>query len=393
MFDRESTIIKDGSKLAYDYVPKVLIKREEQMQRLSMIFRTVVEDNRSETAFLTGSVGTGKTATAKRFVADMMEHCAKHGLGMDYIIVNCRQKNSESAVMVSCIQHFDPGYPDRGFAPSEMLRTLKAQIEKSGKRIVIIFDEVDVLLKKGAIDLVYQLSRFNEERIGKTFSVSLILISQEYMLDRLDEASLSTFKRANTIRFNKYTRDELREILQARVDEALIPGSIRDDAIDLIADISAELGDARFAIDILDKSARNAECRKDAVVDANDVRAVNQMVYSVVNVPKLESLSMNELYTLLAIARSIKNNSYVTIAAAEKTYAVVCEEYNTSPRKHTQFWTYVTQIEKKNLIVTSVTSSETGGKITTISLPDIPSKVLAKKIEAILDSEEEDDDL
>lgn len=394
MFERESTIIRDGSKLTYDYVPRTLVKREGQMQKLSMIFRTVVDGNLSETAFLTGSVGTGKTATAKRFIADMMEYGSKHGIPMDSIIINCRQKNSESMVLLSCIQHYDQGYPDRGFSPAEMLRSLKLHIEKSGKRLIIVFDEVDALLNNSTIDIIYQLSRFNEERMGKTFSVSLILISQEYALDKLDDASLSTFRRANTIRFSRYTREELREILQTRADEALVMDSYNPDALELIADISAEMGDARFAIDLLDKAARNAECRKDAVLDAEDVRAVNEMVYSVVNEPKLEMLSTNELYTLLAIARSIKNNSYVSITAAEKTYAIVCEEYNTTPRKHTQFWTYVQAIEKKNLVVTSVVTTTGGGRTTMISVPDIPSKILAKKVERILDSEmDEGDDL
>lgn len=390
MFGRESTVIKDGTKLSYDYVPKHLVKRDEQMKKVSMIFRSVIEDGRSETAFFTGSVGTGKTATAKRFLFDMTEYAFKNGIQMDSIFINCRQKNSEAAIIHSCISHYDPGYPDKGFSPAEMLKALKAHIERAGKRLVIVFDEIDVLLKMNTVDLIYQLSRFNEERNGKQYSVSLILISQEYVLDRLDDASLSTFKRANTIRFNKYSRSELREIIAARAEEALLPGSYKEDVLDLIADISSELGDARYAIDILDKAARTAEYRKDGIVNAEDVRSVNDMVYSIVNEPKLESLSDNELFTLLAIARSIKSNSYVTTAAAEKTYAIVCEEYETSPRKHTQFWSYVTSLEKKNLVVTVVKSDTTPGRTTFISLPDIPAKVLAKKIERILDRGDEE---
>ncbi len=391
MFEKKSVVIKDGKKLSFDYVPKVLVGREEQMDRLSMIFRSVVEDGRSESAFLTGSVGTGKTATAKRFVADMMEYAARNNIQMDSIVVNCRQKGTETGVIFQCLKHYDPGFPDRGFSPSEMLRMLRGQIEKSKKRLIIIMDEVDVLLKKGPVDLIYQLSRFSEENIGISASVSMILISQEYVIDRLDDATLSSFKRANTVRFGRYTEAQLKDIVSARVDEALMPGAIRPDAVSLIAEISSELGDARFAIDMLDKAARMAEGREDGRINAEDVRSVNEFVFSIVNEPKLESLSKNEMVTLLAISRAIKTNSYIALPTVEKTYAVVCEEYDMEPRKHTQFWSYVDSLEKKNLITSNVRMDETtGGRTKYISVPDIPSKVLSKKLEAILDSSSRD---
>ncbi|MFA6679709.1 MAG: cell division control protein 6, partial [Candidatus Methanomethylophilaceae archaeon] len=239
---------------------------------------------------------------------------------------------------------------------------------------------------KGSIDLIYQLSRFSEENINVSASVSLILISQEYVLDRLDDASLSTFKRTNAIRFNKYTRDELREIIATRVAEALVTGGMQEDAIDLIADISSEYGDARFAIDLLDKSARIGEEKSDGIVTAEEIRAAKAMIYSVVTESKLSNLDQNHMITLLAIARSIKAMSYVQSPAAEKTYAVVCEEYGVAARKHTQFWSYVQDLEKINLIVTkTISDSNTGGRTTLISLPDIPSKVLAKKVEEMME--------
>ena len=69
---------------------------------------------------------------------------------------------------------------------------------------------------------------------------------------------------------------------------------------------------------------------------------------------------------------------------AEKTYAVVCEEYGVPARKHTQFWLYVQDIEKTGAIRTLVKNGQ-NGRITMISLPDIPSKVLAAKMEDLLE--------
>ena len=60
-------LFKDESKLSFDYVPEKLVHRDKQLDKLWMIFRPVLEGAMSQTAFLIGNVGTGKTATSKRF--------------------------------------------------------------------------------------------------------------------------------------------------------------------------------------------------------------------------------------------------------------------------------------------------------------------------------------
>jgi len=386
MFDeRRSVIIRDGKKLSFDYVPEKLVHREAQMSTLRLLFRPVFEDNRPETAFITGTVGTGKTATVKRFCLDMMRYGVEKGIPMDYVHVNCRQRNTENAVILHVLRHYDPGHPDRGFSVPDMLRTLRGILESKRIRLVIVLDEADILIKRNSVDIIYQLMRFNEENTSSSASISMVLISQEYVLNSLDPASLSTFKRTNTIRFDKYSRDELRDIVKMRADEALMQGRIREDAIDLIADISAEWGDARFAIEILDKSARNGENKENGEVTAEEVRAAKALIYSAVTETKLFDLDINHKITLLAAARAIKDKAYVNTGAVEKTYAVVCEEYGEKARQHTQFWTYVKNLEKIGLITTSVKGDADGGRTTYISLPDIPARVLAKKLESLME--------
>lgn len=382
MFSRETVIIKDGRKLSFDYVPPKLIGREKQMEMLSLIFRSVIEDGRSETAYITGSVGTGKTSTVKRFCMDMAAYAAKNNIGLDYIHVNCRQSNTDAMVMIQCIRHFDDKYPDKGFSAEVMIKDFRSHVVKSKKRMVIVLDEVNSLIRSGNNDLIYQLSRLGEELSGQVISVSLILISQEYVLDRIDVASLSTFKRANTIRFDKYTWNQLRAIVASRVEEAMVDGTVTDEAIDAITDSSADVGDARMAIDILDKAARLAEMRPKAIVTPDDVASVSDMVSSVVNNNKLESLGKNELFALLAFARATRKRPAVTLAEAEKTYAIVCEEYEVQARKHTQFYGYADTLVKDNLLVYR---SGDEGRAKLYSIQDIPPKQMCKKVEELIE--------
>lgn len=385
MFEKASVLIRDRAKLSFDYVPEKLVGRESQMDTLSMLFGPVVTDGLSETAFINGSVGTGKTATAKRFCMDMADYCSGKGIRMDYVFVNCRQKSTEAGVLLQLLRHYDPGFPDRGFSPAEMYRSLLGLIKKSATRLVIVLDEADVLLKRGSGDLVYQLSRSNEEMGASNVSVSLIMISQENILDRLDDASRSSFKRANTVKFPRYTKDELYAIVKARAEEAIVHDGVDDGALNLIAEIAAEIGDARTAIELLDKAARIAETKDEGIVTGEDVRESNMMSVSEFSKSKMESLDKNHLLTMLAISRSIKNRSSVTLAAAEKTYHIACEEFETPARKHTQFWTYVRDLEKLGFVTTSMVSDETGGRTKSISLKDIPAKTLTSIIEEMLE--------
>jgi cell division control protein 6 len=319
----------------------------------------------------------------------MLKYCAGNNKQVGLIFINCRIRNTEHGVIIHLLRYFDPGFPDRGFSVEEMLRSLKKHMDAGSRPYVIVLDEVDVLLKSGTKDLVYQLTRFTDDLKGS--SVSLIMISQEPVLEMLDNASLSSFKRANAILFEKYTKNELRDIVLARANDALVPNAMKEDVADLLADIGKGYGDARLVIEMLEKAANIAEERSDGILTADDVRSANAMIYSNVSENKLASLDTKRKIALLAISRAIKGEPYVSITKVEKTYEVVSEEYGQVARKHTQFWTYVQDMEKMGLLDTLVKSEPDGGRTTYISLPDIPPKELAKKLEYLLETPVSDD--
>jgi cell division control protein 6 len=385
--ERGARVLKDLSKLSFDYVPDRLIHREAQLSKLWMLFRPVLEQGVSQTAFLIGPVGTGKTATSKRFCLDFVKEGQEKERAIDFVIVNCRQRNSESSVLLRLVTHFDEHFPDRGFSSAEMLRSLRKHIDKRKVHLVVVLDEADVLLRKGASDLIYDLSRFDEERVGGRASLSLILVSQKYVLDMLDAASSSTFKRANAILFERYNAKELTDIVADRASLALFPNAIAGESLELIGDIASEFGDARFAIELLEKAAMLAEEERASEVTAEHVRAAKALTYSVVTESKIEELDKQRRIVLLSIARAIKDQAYVTTGEAEKVYRVAAEEAGEKPRAHTQFWAYIQDLANEGLISSRVVADTTGGGRTTyISLPDIPAKVLKERLEQLLGS-------
>lgn len=373
----------DASKLSFDYVPKKLVHRDEQMRRLSSLFRPVL-DGVGARAFIVGSVGTGKTALSKRFCLDLREHCASKGKAVDHVLVNCRQRGTDSAVLLRIVQHFQPHFPDRGFSTAEMLDVLRKDLDRTGVHLVVILDEADVLLKRSGSDLVYSLARFDDERAVPRGRISIIMISQKWALDLLDPAALSTFKRGNAVELGKYNAQELADIVRERAAEAMHPGTVDDDALELIGDIASEWGDARFAIELLERAGTVAEDAGDELVVAEHVRAAKADANPVVTEDKLVQLDKAKALALLGVARCLRKETYASTGEAERAYAVACEEFGEKPRAHTQFWGYLKDLDALGLIESKVSGTGGAGRTTMISLPDVPAKALEARLLDIL---------
>ncbi|HEY4704993.1 MAG TPA: AAA family ATPase [Thermoplasmata archaeon] len=377
------SVFKDRAKVSFDYVPEKLLHREAQVQRLFSIFRPVGDSGIPANAFLFGSVGTGKTHTAKRFCEDFRRYANEHGRGLDHVHVNCRQKMGDDAVLLHILKHFDERFPDRGFSIPEKLDSLRKHLEKKQVHLVVILDEVDVLLKKSGSEVVYTFSRFGEEA-GRG-NVSMILISQRKdALDRLDAAALSTFRRTNAVEFPKYSRDELQDILKIRVGLAFHPGTVDDAVLGMIANTASEYGDARYAIDLLEGAGGAADTEFAAEVLPEHVRMAKAGVTQSDLAERLRELETPQRLVLLGIARKIRRKTQITTGEAEGAYALACEEFREKRRAHTQFWKYLQDLDAMGLIDAERSGEGVVGKTTMISLPGIPAKTLSDNIEVTL---------
>jgi len=289
-------------------------------------------------------------------------------------------------VLLGVLNHFDSRFPDRGFSVQEMLQVLRMQLQRKEAQLLLVLDEVDALLKKDGSNLIYDLTRFNDETMKAATPVSVIMISQKDVFIDLEEAVLSTFKRSNVIVLERYTRDELYDIIRQRVDLAFHAHTVLMESIELIADIASESGDARFSIELLWKAGLYADEKHAKQVAPEHVRAAKAETYSVVTETKLKNLGKHQLLTLLAIAKRLQKESvaYANTGEVEKTYAITCEEYEEEARAHTMFWNYLKEIEQAGFIKVKPSGAGQVGKSQLISLPDIPAAVLRGKLEELL---------
>ncbi len=381
-------IIKDQEKLSFDFIPKELPNREEEMQKLFGLYRGIVSSNVSQNVLIHGPVGTGKTVTAKRFCMDFQEWAKDKDQNIDSVFVNCRKRKNNSSAMWKIVHHFDRGFPDRGFSVEEMMKIVKEKIEEKNLHLLVVLDEVDPLIQKEGSDLIYLLSRFDEEQLSPEGNVSLILVSQKNVFELLEDSARSSFKRSNRIRFPKYTSEDLFPILKNRVEGAFYPGAIDEEKIQLISDIAGKggdgNGDARFGIELLEKSALIAEMDGRNQISTEDIRSAKGEIDSYYTESRLKNLNQQEKLILLASTRKLKEQPYTITGEIEEMYKVLCEEYDTKKLGHTQFWKYLKSLSNEGLLGTK-TISDNSGRTTKVSLSDITAEKLEKKLENLLD--------
>lgn len=383
---RGPSVFKDAAKLSYDFVPEKLPGREEEMGRLARTYRPLLASGSPQHVLVTGPVGSGKTALSKAFARDLKGYAKEQGVNIEWADVNCRRRNTEGAALLQILTHFDSRFPDRGFSNTEMLENLRKRLERLQAHLIVILDEVDILLKKSGSDLIYNLTRFNEESTNAKYSVSLIMVSQQDARSLLDEAAQSTFKRTNTLVLERYGQPQLQAIVHQRVHLAFHSGTFEEELEELAAGIAEPYGDARFGIELLQKAGQLADDHGRDHVEAEDLRAAAAESHPFVTETKLAELERHKALTLLAIARVLKKTgaAFATTGEAEERYALVCEEFGEKPRAHTQFWTFLKDLDSLGFIQAQRSGKGIVGTTTIISLPDIPARVLEEKLMQML---------
>jgi cell division control protein 6 len=346
-------------------------------------------DKMAQRVIITGDVGTGKTVLSKRFGAEVTNEAKKRGVNLHYIHVNCREyRGSLFLILQHVISTFHPGFPRRGYSAEELLNILMQILDEENAYVILSLDEFESLIEQEGSEAVYKLTRLQEARPNMPQKLSLICILRNLKaIDRLDVGARSTLQ-YNIISLEKYSKEQLIDILNDRVHMAFKPLTVLEDVISLIADIAySEGGNARFAIELLWRAGKYADAEDLDSVTPECVRRAASSITPTLSKSELTHLGLHEKLFLLAIARLFKKSEkvYVSLVEAEKAYRVVCEEFGVQPRSHTQLWKYLRFLLSLGVLKTEVLNVDVRGRSTIIYLPRISACELERELTSILE--------
>src|SRR5579875_3298636 len=233
-------IIKNEFCFMPEYVPSQNPCREEELTKLQNIFSSLLRNPEvSPVCILTGPVGSGKTMLSKKLGTYLQEMSKMYGLQLHHVYVNCM---------------FD--------------RTPQLALGRIVKSLSLVLDEVSSLIAEDNENIVYSLLRTGE--IWGNSPIALLLIAKDLaFMWNIDESVRSSLQKVS-ISLSPYTDEQLYKIVMSRAEEGLEENSLDDEAAKLIASLAGDYGDARYAIELLYRSALAALERGTEVIGVDE---------------------------------------------------------------------------------------------------------------------------
>ncbi len=385
------SVFKDEAKLDINYIPQTLPHREREQRLLMEFFSYIIRcpERMAQRVIITGDVGTGKTVLAQHFGENLTSEANKRGIKFRYAHVNCREfRGSLLPIIHHAITVFRPQFPARGYSAENILTNLMQVLDEENAFLVLALDEFDTLVENEGSDAIYKLTRLQEMRQGKPQRLSFIFIMRGLKsLELLDESAKSTLQRS-LISLERYNKAQLVDILADRVGLAFELGAVEEDVVDLVAELAfSETGNARFGIELLWRAGKYADAQDADRVEPECVRMAVSNIIPGTKRSDLTGLGIHEKMFLLGIARFFKENeqAYASLSDVEKSYQIVCEEFNLKPNGHTQLWNYAQFLSSLGILKTEVSMAK--GRSTHVSLLSIPAVKLEKELSFSLQEE------
>jgi len=281
-------VITDARALKPEFVPQDLHHREGQIDHLSTVLAPLQFDS-AENVTIFGPSGSGKTTIAK-YVVTQLE---RETLGIRWGYVDGMADNTTAAALHQIVRDVNLGADLR--RRGEPTALALDRLRECDDQIVAILDEVSVLEERPIVALA------NLPNV----SVVAITIDEVEWLDSLSAGASSRMRSAATVHLEKYTLDELVDILDSRVTHGLMKSRVDDEAVRRAADIAA--GDARRGIALLRRAAQRVEKNDQRQLTAETIESVVGAAENDIQQRRIRSLGTHQrlLYNIIADAGEI----------------------------------------------------------------------------------------
>ncbi len=369
IFERalRSKIFVNREVLRPDYIPDELPHREEQIAKLASILAPALQGARPSNVFIYGLTGTGKTAVTKYVLKRLVAKA--HEIGSDVIAcyVNTRQDDTTYRVLLRLAECIGLRLPFTGISTAEAYRRFMRALDARSTIMIAVLDEIDFLVKKHGDELLYRLTRGNEELSSSKITVIGITNDTKFV-DNLDPRVRSSLGEVELV-FPPYNADQLKDILTQRAKLAFFPGVLREGVIDLCAALAArEHGDARRALDLLRVAGEIAEREGKDYVDIEHVYKARMEIEKDRVSEVISTLPLHGKLVLLAILNLTRGGGKTTTGEVYTHYRALCNRLGIESVTQRRVSDIISELDMMGIITARVVSRGRYGKTRIISL-------------------------
>ena len=303
------SIIKNRDILHFTYIPNIILHRKNEQELVTQSLLPILKQSRPSNLLVYGKPGTGKTLVVKKVLSKIQERVEKSNFPIKLIYSNSKNETTLYGLLVSLGRQLDlkqDELPSTGLAISEVFKRLLNKIDEGKLNAIFVIDEIDYLAQlvaKTGKDILYQLTRANEQL--QHGSLTMVGISNDLTFkEKLDPRVISSLGEEEIV-FTNYNVEQIKKILEDRINESFIENSVEEPALNLCAALAGgEHGDARRAIDLLRVSGELAERQQSDKVTIEHVREASLKIEENKEEASLKSYPLHEKLVIVAIMKA-----------------------------------------------------------------------------------------
>jgi len=388
-FDRNG-IFKNKSLLQYNYTPREIPHREEQIRQIALILAPVLRGEKTSNLFLYGKTGTGKTLAIQYVKEELYKRAKKNtdfNLKIEYL--NCKLKkvsDTEYRILAELIKKMGGEIPVTGLPTQAVYSKFIEIIDSEKNLIVLILDEIDQTVKKISNDFLYNLVRLNSE-LSKS-QICIVGISNNLtFLDELDPRVRSSLSEEEIL-FHPYNALQIQDILNQRAKMAFKEGVLQEGVISKCAAFAAkEHGDARRALDLLRVAGELAERDSSKkiflkYIDQANAKIEKDKILDIISSePKQFQVVLGAIIYLL---ENRKNNTPIFTGEVYDFYQELCIKNKLEVLTQRRVGDIIQELDMLGIINVRIISKGRGGRMREIRMAI--SKEIIKKAKEIIEN-------
>lgn len=296
--DSSQTIFKNEAVFSSDFLPDEILHRENEIREMALDLAPLMKGMHTPSMILYGSPGTGKTTIVRYIIAQLKEATSR----THSVYVNCVEQGYRYSILGTILSSLGCVVSRRGRSADELLERIVEILKKENKIPLIILDDIDMISTEEKNILLYDFLRMHEN-FGINCTV-IVITNREVFITKVDRRIRSSLLQS-VIKFQKYTPNELRDILKERAKLGFISGVWNDEVIGLCAGFAAKNGgDARLAINALWLAGKEADKEGVAKLEIAHVEKIKKDAQTLLRAGEEQNLSKEEKLVFAEIKKA-----------------------------------------------------------------------------------------